>query len=230
MTFEIEQESFKGPLLVLLELLSNKKLEIKDVSLAKIADDYLVYLDENDVPIEYTADFLVIATRLIYIKSCELMPFLHIDEEDEQIEQLEDQLRLYRLFVQASERLRESFENDEKVFSRPLTRLPVEMAFRPAQNCTQNSLAAAFINVLKRLEPFFALSRVSMERVKSVEERLTELKDVIATRVTMRFRDIAFSAQRKVDIVVSFLALLELVRRRMVTIKQADRDIIIERL
>lgn len=230
MSFTVTQESFSGPLQVLLELLDKNELEIKDVSLGKIADDYLAYMDSTAVPPEQLADFLVIASRLIYLKSRELMPFLRIDEEDEQIENLEDQLRLYRLFVEAAERLEIKFAESARLFSRPASRAEMKAGFRPALNINQTSLQESFINLLKKLEPFFALQRVSMERVKSVEERLNELKDVLTDRAKMSFRDVANGATRKVDVVVSFLALLELVRRQIVRAKQGDRDIIIERI
>jgi len=88
MSFTVSQEKFSGPLQILLELLDKKELEIKDVALAEIADDYLDYMDRTEVPPEAMADFLVIASRLIYLKSRELMPFLRIEEEDEKIENL----------------------------------------------------------------------------------------------------------------------------------------------
>ena len=230
MSFTISQEHFSGPLQVLLELLDKKELEIKDVSLVKIADDYLAHLQNSQVPIEYTADFLLIASRLIYLKSRELMPFLRLEEEEEQVHELEDQLRLYKLFVSAAERLRVFFAGETRLFSRPAIRLPIKNQFRPANNVNLNVLFQAFVDVMRKLEPFFSLRRVALERAKSVEERLLELKDVIASRSSLRFTDVTSGARRKVDVVVSFLALLELVRRQIVRVKQADSDIIIERI
>jgi len=129
MSFTVSQEKFSGPLQILLELLDKKELEIKDVALAEIADDYLDYMDRTEVPPEAMADFLVIASRLIYLKSRELMPFLRIEEEDEKIENLEDQLRLYRLFIEAAGRLEERFCDSARILSRPKTKIELKARF-----------------------------------------------------------------------------------------------------
>ncbi|MBT3231089.1 segregation/condensation protein A [Candidatus Uhrbacteria bacterium] len=232
MQFEIKQEAFAGPLGLLLELLDKRELEIKDVNLAEVADEYLQRLDSEQVLPEEMADFLVIASRLIYIKSRELLPYLRIDDEEDKIEDLEDQLRLYRLFKEAADRLEEQFTSPKKSHLRPYTRkiIETEDAFYPADNITLINLHQAFRSLLKRMEPFFALREISMERVKSVEERLDELKGAISTRAKMSFKDVVAGAKSKVEVVVSFLALLEMMRRQIVKVKQKDSEIIIERI
>lgn len=229
---EIKQEAFSGPLGLLLELLDKRELEIKDVNLAKVADEYLERLEHEDVLPEEMADFLVVASRLIYLKSRELLPFLHLDDEEEKVEELEDQLRLYRLFAEAADHLEAQFLKPEKAYLRPYTKtlVEVEEAFYPAENITLENLHQAFRSLLKRMEPFFALQEVSMQRVKSVEERLDELKGAMTTRAKMSFRDVIAGAHSRVEVVVSFLALLEMMRRHIVKVKQQDHEIIIERV
>ena len=232
MEFAVEQKAFSGPLGLLLELLDKRELEITDLALSQIADEYLSRLEQSDVAPEEMADFLVIAARLIYLKSRELMPYLRIDEEDEQVGQLEEQLRLYRLFVEAAGRLEERFVDATRSYERPFVRVrqEQEVVFVPAELVTPTSLQEAFNALLKRLEPFFALQQVSMDRVKSVEERIEELTGALKTRSSMSFKDVVSGAQRKMDVVVSFLALLELARRQLVTVKQNGRDVMIERV
>lgn len=232
MAFTVAQETFSGPLGLLLELLDKNELEIKDVALAKITDDYLAYLDANEVPSEELADFLVIASRLIYIKSRALMPYLRIDEEEEKVTSLEDQLRLYRMFADAANRIQDQYSGDRYSFRRPFVKVKrkEQPSFLPAQNITGVSLRAAFRVMLKRLEPFFALQEASIERVKSVEERLEELRGAITTRASMSFKEVVAGARSKAEVVVSFLALLELVRRQVVKAQQkGDNDIVIQK-
>lgn len=234
MSFAVEHPTFSGPLGVLLELLDAEKLEIKDVSLAHIADQYLAYLDKTEVPHDELADFLVIAARLIYLKSRALMPYLHIEEEDEQVANLEDQLRAYRQFMEAATRLEAMYASSSKMFVRPVSgvvKVAQEQTFKMPSNVHMGLLREAFGWILKRLEPFFALQQTSMERVKSVEERLTELSEAIKTRASMGFRDVIAGAKSKGEVVVSFLALLELVRRQVVRATQShQQDIVIERV
>ena len=236
MSFSVEHPTFSGPLGLLLELLDAEKLEIKDVSLAHIADQYLAYLDTNEVPHDALADFLLIAARLIYLKSRALMPYLHIKEEDEQAASLEDQLRAYRLFMEAATRLEALYGSDAKMFVRPVPTRSIPLprgneGVKMPSNVTVGILRESFGWILKRLEPFFALQQTSMERIKSVEERLTELTDAIKTRASMGFRDVIAGAKNKAEVVVSFLALLELVRRQIVRASQShSQDILIERV
>ncbi|MBT4856992.1 segregation/condensation protein A [Candidatus Uhrbacteria bacterium] len=232
MEFSVKQDAFSGPLGLLLELLDKRELEITDVALADIADEYLLRLESADVLPEELADFLLIASRLIYLKSRELMPYLRMDEEEEEIGELEEQLRLYRLFVNAAEKINEQFSNTERSFERPFTRIKIDQkpAFAPAENLTSDNLRTAFAGLLKRLQPFFTLQQVSMERVKSVEERISELTTVLQSRASMKFQDVVSGAKRKMDVVVSFLALLELARRQHVSVRQSGQDVLIERM
>lgn len=232
MQFAVKQEAFSGPLGLLLELLDARKLTITDVALANIAEEYLARLESVKVAPEEMADFLLIAARLIYLKSRELMPYLRLDDEEEHIDQLEEQLRLYRLFVEAAQRIDDQFKNAQRSFERPFARRRVDLqpSFAPADNVTIDGLRGAFRGLLKRLEPFFVLQQVSMERVKSVEERIEELTEALKTRTTMKFQDVVSGAQRKMDVVVSFLALLELARRQLISVKQSGQDVLIERV
>ncbi len=232
MSFSVEQEGFSGPLALLLEVIEGKNLPITKVSLAKVADEYLAYLETHDVPSDELADFLLIAARLIYLKSCELMPYLRIDAEDAAAAKLEDQLRLYQEFVAAAVKLEERYVV-KAMFVRPVVKnRDVTRSFAPAKNVTIDSLRDAFGTILKRLEPFFTLQETSMERTKSVEERIDELKSVLETRANLRFRDVIAGAGTKREVVVSFLALLELLRRRHLTAKQEAHgtEIHLERL
>lgn len=230
-SFSVSQESFSGPLGLLLELLDKRELEIKDVNLAKIADDYLAHMDSEQVSSEEMADFLLIASRLIYLKSKELMPYLRIDDEEEGVASLEDQLRLYKMFIGAAEKFESMYAGERKIFMRPFVKIKKkeEVKFQPAGVST-SSLKDAFRSVLKRLEPFFALQEASIERIKSVEERLDELKGAITTRSKMQFKEVIAGAKSKAEVVVSFLALLELVRRNLVRVSQEGREIQISKL
>lgn len=233
MNFAVKQESFSGPLGLLLDLLDKKELKIGEVELAKITNDYLNHLDNTEVLHDELADFLLIASRLIYLKSRELMPYLTIDEEEE-VGSLEDQLRVYRVFVDAAERLEGLYTGKNHSFVRPFSKIKKqkrEASFVPPAGIAVGALRDAFNSVLKRLEPFFTLQEASIERVKSVEERIEELSSAIRTRSTITFKEAMKGAKNKADVVVSFLALLELVRRQVVKASQnMDNDIVIERI
>jgi segregation and condensation protein A len=221
MEFGIQQEAFTGPLGLLLELIESKELLISKVSLAQVTDEYLKRMETEKVPINELADFLLIASRLIYLKSRELMPYLLRDEEAEEgIDELEEQLRVYKEFVEASKKLEERFGKSTMI-ARPFVRVKsTEPVFLPPPSLAIEILFDAYSTVLKRLEPFFALQETSMERIKSVEERIEELKDALEARAKVSFSDVVRGARNKMEVVVSFLALLELLRRQVVSVDQ----------
>lgn len=219
MSFAVEQEAFQGPLALLLELIDERKLEITQVSLAQVADAFLERLKAVEVPEEEMADFLVVAARLIYLKSKELLPYLQFADEEEAADRLEDRLRAYKEFVEAAKRLEVKWGSGV-MYVRPFVRVKKEEAFRPSENVNLSSLQEAFGMVLKRLAPFFALREQRMTRTVSVEERVRTLRDALTVRTKMHFHELVAEATEKADVVVNFLALLEMLRRHEVTIVQ----------
>jgi len=221
MAYEVKLQQFSGPLQLLLELIEGKQLPITEVSLAQVADDYVRYVDAHDVPAEELADFLVIASRLLLIiKSQAILPLPTLDEEDASA--LADQLRMYKAFVDASKHLEMLVGAGQAMFVREKPAVIKTEGFHPPQNADVPGLHGAFIGLLKRLEPFFALKQTSMERVVSVQERIREIRDAILERSRLTFHDIVGSATSKVEVVVSFLALLELMKQRVVLAVQKE--------
>lgn len=229
MKFDVQQDIYAGPFSVLLELLEKKELNISSVSLAKIADDFTKYIEAHNVPSEELADFLLIASKLIYLKTKELLPYLIIPEEEEAGENLLDQVRLYQYFVEYAQKLEALYAEEERVYTRPFDKRLVQFVI-PATRIDVQGLRQSFVVLLKRNEPFFLLRQTSMDRVESVKERIARLTDVINTRASMGFKDVVAGATSKADVVVSFLALLELLKSRIVRATQHDHDIIIERI
>lgn len=231
MGFTVAHETFSGPLGVLLESIERRDLEITKVSLAAVAEDFLRYIGQTKVPPEELADFLLVASRLIYLKSRELMPYLRLDEEEQGVDALAEQLRIYREFAAAATKLEGQYMRSILV-DRPHVKLRQDVPkFVAPEGITADRLAEVYRNVLKKLEPFLALTQTSMERVKSVEERIEELESALTARASMSFQDIVQIAPRKIDVVMSFLALLELLRRNIVKVAQTDPwgDIVIHR-
>lgn len=229
MTFHIKTQEFSGPLELLLELINSQQLPITDVSLAQVADSYVAHVNENTVPPEELADFLVVSSRLLLIKSRAILPEIELEEEVGP--SLGDQLKMYKRFVEASVWIGERFGAPVATMTRPRApRIQKEPVFSAPENVTGHVLKEHFDQLLKRLKPFFQLAQTSMERVVSVAHRLEEIRSVLLTRSQLTFRDATRGARTKVDVVVSFLALLELVKTHVVDVVQGDTfdDIVIK--
>ena len=215
MNFELKLETFDGPLHLLLELIESEELPITEVSLAQVTDAYLQHINAEQVPLSELADFLVVATKLLLLKSREILP-VQDDDEEEDISTLALQLRLYKEFVDASKHLEEFFERPEKSFARAKADVVKAQEMQIDKELTADALHSSFQRLIKRLEPFFKLQQAAMERVISVKERLKEIHDAVLNKSKLLFSDVVGSKQSRVDVVVSFLALLELVKQGVI--------------
>lgn len=231
MPFQVQLEHYSGPLQLLIELIREKKLPITEVSLAKVTDDFLSFLNTHEVPSQELADFLVIATRLLLLKSHTLLSEESIEEEDSS--SLADQLRLYQEYLEAAKYLEQAFESPRKLFARgkALVYLTEQEVMIP-EGCSAESLQNAFGELLKRLAPWFSIEQSRLMRVISVQERLEQVRTLLLDRARLTFGELIRKGGSKVDIVVSFLALLELVKSRAIHATQSElfSDIEIKRI
>ncbi len=219
--FEVALEKYSGPLQLLLDLIQRNELPITEVSLARVTEDYLAYLNVHQPPTDELADFLVIASRLLLIKSKAILPQEDELEEDDG-STLALQLRLYKLFSDAADHLEHLHDEPFESFSRVKAMDASIKEFVVPEGLDAPSLKEAFDGLLKRLEPYFRLQQVAIERVVSVQERIAEIHEAILHRSRFAFHHLLGNGASKVDVVVSFLALLELVKRQVIRVVQGD--------
>lgn len=227
--YRVHLEQFEGPLALLLELIEQDKLAVSDVSLGKITESFLGHLEEvEDVAPHDVADFLVVAGRLLYLKSKLLLPELTIEDEEEM--DLASQLRIYQRFAEAAKRLGEIAVSDRAAYAAP--RMAVEeAAFTPPQHLTVLDLAGSLRALVEKVQPYVDLPERLLERTVTVEEKIEDLKRRIEKEATILFHDIAVRGSRS-DVVTSFLALLELLKQNILRVEQRAHfgDIAISRV
>lgn len=229
--FNVNIEQFEGPLSLLLQLIEREELDITELSLAKVADDYLNYINTSpNIRPEELADFLVVAAKLILLKSKQLMPNL-IFEEEEGID-LETQLKMYREFVEASKKINEMIKAGSWAF--PKERRPVAeiQGFFPPKEIQVGDLRAMYDTILARLKPFVSLPKEALQKTVSIAEKIQHIKDLIGRQAKARFSEVLKKAKNKTEVIVSFLALLELTKRKIVETSQDKvfEDITIQKI
>ncbi len=228
--FTVKQQSFEGPLDVLLNLIEKRKLFINDISLAKVADDYLAYIKALDqFPLADSANFVLVASTLVLIKSKSLLPNLELtNEEQGDIADLERRLKIYRRIKELSVGVKESFGKD--ISFSPEQR-KVEPIFSPDKSMTVPALVAAMKDVLKNLPRKEFLPKAIVAKVMSLEEMITHLTKRVSDSLRMSFREFSKSDKaNKVHVIVSFLAMLELVKQGVISVAQEKHfdDIVME--
>lgn len=220
MNYNVSLDKFSGPLDLLLQLIEQEELDISQVALAKVTDQYLAYLDQTpDLPANELADFLVIATKLLVIKSKVLLPKM-ADEEEDSAEQLEAQLKMYKEYLEASKKIGALIGLRRYAFTRE--RLPIDYRpkFSPPPNLGLNDLTEIFREVIKRIEYVTSLPQKIMERVVSLKEMVTGIREALHKANKMSFKEVIANAKTKSDVVICFMALLELIKSGEAAVNQ----------
>lgn len=226
MPYTVRQPNFEGPLDLLLQLIEEQKLSINEISLARVTDEFIGHLKSleaaggNDP--ELLAEFLVVASQLLLIKSRSLLPqFQASPEEEESIAELGERLEEYKRFKELAARLGEMASGGQKSFSREAYAgsLPV---FYPPKHFGLAMLAQAFRAIIAALPKIEKLAEEKLKKIISLEEKITELQAFLQEKVERAFSELVAGAKEKVEIIVSFLALLELAKQKLVTIEQKE--------
>jgi len=218
-----QEKLFEGPLDLLLDLIEREKLDITDVSLAQVADQFLEYLEGNEnIGPESLADFLLVAGKLILIKSKAILPLLELEEGEEMdIEKLKWQLREYQRFKEISKEIKK-LENRKKMFFSRDSYLGINTVFCPPEKLLSQDLMSVFENVLKKLPKFEKLAQETIKKVISIKDKIEHLKQSLTQRIEITFREATTGFSSKVEVIVTFLAMLELVRKNVVIIEQTE--------
>ena len=222
MGYQVSIEHFEGPLDLLLQLVEQNELEISKISLASVADQFVKYMQSQAVPPEELADFLVIASKLVYIKSQLLLP----DFKDQTMEEgpdLEAQLRQYQLFVAAARQIDAIWKKGQHAYSHGLAPMRHrEAKFVPPTNVDTKLMVELMRRVIARIEPIVRLPKAAVKRAISIHERIRDLFGKIREHAKVSFRSFLKGAKHKEEAIVSFLALLELIKQRFVMVDQKD--------
>lgn len=227
--FTVRTDVFEGPLELLLNLIEKRKLLINDIALAQVTDDYISYIKahESEFPIGNIAHFIVVASTLLLIKSKSLLPTIELTEEESaSVEDLELRLKIYQRMKQASETVRDAL-GKTPLFSRQYVRQEAEPTFAPPAGLSIAQLTEAIQNFTKSLPKIERIPQAVIKKVVSLEEMIGRLTTRIRSGLQMRFKDFAgVGKAEKVDVIVSFLAMLELVKQGLIAVEQhSDGDI-----
>ncbi|MFH0815055.1 MAG: segregation/condensation protein A [Candidatus Falkowbacteria bacterium] len=222
-------QQFTGPLDLLLQLVEDQKLEIANVSLAQVTEQFVEQIEavkENEP--ELIPDFLAIAARLILLKSRGLLPYLEADDEDD----LEKQLKIYKEFLEASKMITKIVAAGNFSFSRERPLRPLEIKFLEPTNATLNSLSAAFYAALRKVAPRWSLPKMFIDKEISMQEQIDLLRDLVQKQKKLDFHKEFVGAKNKTEIIVNFLAALELLKARIIDAKQSRNfsNIIIQKI
>ena len=209
MAYEVHLKEFDGPLDLLLHLIEQAKVDIKDIFISEITNQYLSLMEELDeLDMDTASEFLTMAATLVYIKSRSLLP---------------KPPKEYKLFKQAGEKLNELSAGMRGVFSR----LPEEFALPPQEyeleQATAEELFAAFMDVLNREEPESSIPEIAKKvdaDKYTVRTQLVKIRAKLKEGASVTFEELFEATSVKLEKIVTFMALLEMIARQEILLKQ----------
>jgi len=227
---DFQVEKFQGPLGLLLQLIESEEMDITEIALAAIADQYVAYVEQaENINPEEIADFLVIAARLLYLKSKALLPYLSSEEEEAEIGDLERQLRMYKEFIEASLKVSDLINRDHKSFAPIFNKsgrrglADKELIFAPPKQITASALENIWQQILSRLKKQEEkLPEARLEPKVSLDERISHIRGLLAEQLSLSFQRLLEKAETKVEVIVNILAVLELAKQRELVFEQEE--------
>lgn len=218
---------------LLLSLIEKEKLDITQVSLAQVTDQYLEYLrQEESLSLADLSSFLAVAARLILIKSRALLPVLEwSDDEEESMDDLEIRLKEYKRFREAANTLGMLFGKHRSARSRE-SFLGAQVVFYPPPGLTALDIQEQFLAVLGEIPVFEVLPEKEIQAIVTLEEMIFSLQNMLSEKVEQSFVELTRTARDRTEVIVSFLAVLEMVKQRVIFVEQERffSDIFIKRM
>ncbi|MCL5435631.1 MAG: segregation/condensation protein A [Patescibacteria group bacterium] len=222
MAYQVQTAKYQGPLEVLLQLIEEQKLEITDIALAQVTAQFLDYIKTLTAPDpNLLADFLTIASKLLVIKSKTLLPSLEEElEEEEGGPSLAEQLIIFKRFKLVARHLQVVEARGRYAFTRE-GNITDYVAFYPDHTVTADRLKAAMMALAKSLEEITKLPKQLVKEVISISEKIKDLQKHLSQRLEMKLSE-ALQKKTKTEIIVTFLAMLELVKQRIFSVEQEE--------
>lgn len=220
--YKVKLDDFEGPLDLLLHLIKEAKIDIKNIFVSKITEQYIEYMNDIEtVDLERASEFLQMAATLLEIKSKSMLPKEEelLPEEEDEESKLIRQLEEYRLIKEASEKLH-TLENVNRFYKAPDESVK-DYRF-VLKNMTLDGLLDAFTNLLHKVEKesVLILPREIRKDRFTVAERIVHIKDALYFKKQVNFSELFDGEYTKSEIINTFLALLELLKNQFIKAEQ----------
>lgn len=236
MNLDVRIDEFEGPLDLLLHLIKESKMDILEIEIEKITDQYLAYIESQEkLNLEIASGYLVMASELIEMKSKMLLPRFTVEEEEEVEEDPREELIARLLEYQAYKEITKTLKEKEEIRKEIYTKPPENFSKYKEENASLQSdvslddLLEAFRKYLKRKQEMRPLHTKVTEKEISVSSRRHDIKRILSEKRKVSFFEL-FPEVSKEYIVATFLAVLEMAKNKELRIVQNDifEDIICE--
>ena len=226
-SYTVDLPNFEGPLDLLLSLIEREEMDITKISLARVTDQYLAYLEVlKQVNPDELTDFIVVAAKLILIKSEVLLPrpppSIASEEEEDVGDELARQLMLYKQFKDVANQLRDIEEAGQRNFIRLTYVAPkIEPKLIP-DSISLEQLRAAARSALTIKPPEPDVDEVVSREIVTIGQQMVHIRQALLTQGYVNFQQLLSTRRNRIEIIVTLLAVLELIKRRVIKVNQSD--------
>ncbi len=221
--YRVQLEDFEGPLEVLMNLIDKNELDISQISLSKITDQYINYINSNEnLGMAEISDFLIIASKLIYIKSKLLIPEMMTREDEEDTKELEKQLKIYKEYFEARKLIQKIISKKNFLYSRETKLVQIKKEFVPPEKLNIEDLEKKFQRLLSLIKPNIKIPEKTINRTINIKQKIDNIYEKINRLTCMKFSECLLDKTNKTEIIVSFLAILELIKQRVIVVDQNE--------
>lgn len=220
--YRFKLREFEGPLDLLVHLIKITKIDIRDIFISDITEQYLEMMKEiDDVDVDKASEFIDMSATLLEIKSKHLLPREEeIVDEDDPEERLFRQIEEYKLFKEQTEKLAK-IEDVNSFFKQPDSTVG-EFKYELPEKLSLDLLVDAFTNLMQKITiKAEVVQEKKIEKDKfTVAQKISQIKDVLLTKKEFRFSSLFEREHTRSEVINTFLALLELLKRQYLTVKQ----------
>jgi segregation and condensation protein A len=229
MAYNVKLEIFEGPLDMLLHLIKKNEVDIYDIPIATIVERYLEYIEMmKSMNLDLAGEYLVMAATLVHIKSKMLLPLPEEPDEEEEGPDPRDglmrKLLTYQRFKEAAEELQKRLILGRDVFIRgipfPLDDFLEEERDAGLVDVSLIDLMEAFKEVLKRARPEYAID-LTVDRFR-VADKVNHIMEVLGREKSVLFKELFPASATRGEVIVTFLAVLEVAKLQLIRIHQSD--------
>jgi len=228
MEFNVKLDRFEGPYTKLLDLISDRKLSITEISLVTVADDYINYIKALDTKNHADiSQFILVASTLMLMKAKSLLPgIVYTEEEEKQVHALEHKLEIYKILLDASNNVRHVYDKNI-LYERERISYKGEAIFIPDERVTKEMLQSIALLTLSTFTIPKKILNVSVEQAIRIELVIENLLKRVSNAPTVTLNSLAEVAtnfaERKKLLIVNFIALLELIRKGSISASQTTK-------
>jgi len=232
--YKVDLDSYEGPMDLLLHLVNKDEVDIYDISIESLTTQYLEYLETfRDLNIPLASEFLVMASQLLYIKSRALLPRdVVIEDEGEDDDPRWDlirQLLEYKKFKEAADHLQHAQEEQTSMYKKAFSLIDENAPPQEFQEVSTSELLKAFEVVIQRFQESIEVGEISDDQF-NVNDKITYLLEILTKKKSQKFSAIILQAKTKQEVIVTFLAILELAKLNKLKIIQHEHfdDLLLE--